>query len=313
MAVTTMSAESGTTTEPAGPGGPPEGLTPVTAGNLVFVSDRGGEPAIYLTNVGTGTLKRLTTEPGNYRDPAYSPDGEKIAFARAGAGGGKYDIYVMEAGGGGATQVISGPGQDYNPAWSPDGRRIVYACEGDDPDICVADADGSGAEVITGDETVDYDPAWSPDGERIAYSTVDHIYTMTPDGGDRTRITVDSPGVERYDPEWSPTGVKVAYASNKTGRFQIHVNGATGANYGKLTGGEVDNVGPAYSPDGARIAFSSEADGGGELYVIGYDGHGLRNVAPGPGSVERQPDRQPAPASSTDEERARTIASSDGL
>ena len=64
---------------------------------------------------------RLTTNPAEDREPAWSPDGTKIAFFRAASG-----IYVMDADGTGVTLVTPTPGRIGLPAWSPDGTKIAF-------------------------------------------------------------------------------------------------------------------------------------------------------------------------------------------
>src|SRR6478609_4815846 len=62
--------------------------------------------------------------PGKDLDPAFSPDGSKIAFDSTRTGGG--DIYVMNADGSGAVRLTTASTEDSQPAWSPDGNRIAF-------------------------------------------------------------------------------------------------------------------------------------------------------------------------------------------
>ena len=58
-------------------------------------------------------------------DPAWSPDGRKIAFVGMGDDG-NTDVYVVGADGLGQQRLTRHPGVDGNPAWSPDGRKIAF-------------------------------------------------------------------------------------------------------------------------------------------------------------------------------------------
>src|SRR5436190_974671 len=71
---------------------------------------------------GTG-LARLTNSPGSDGEPAWSPDGTKIAFDFH---DGHFGIYVMNADGSGLTRLASNPTDDRVPAWSPDGGKIAF-------------------------------------------------------------------------------------------------------------------------------------------------------------------------------------------
>ena len=58
------------------------------------------------------------------RNPAWSPDGSRIAFSSNRDG--DSEIYVMNADGSGVTPLTDNSDQDYSPAWSPDGSRIAF-------------------------------------------------------------------------------------------------------------------------------------------------------------------------------------------
>src|SRR5437667_12516153 len=67
---------------------------------------------------------QLTSDPAADFDPAFSPDGSKIAFVSKRDG--NYEIYVMEADGTNPRRLTNDPGFDTNPAWSPDGSQIAF-------------------------------------------------------------------------------------------------------------------------------------------------------------------------------------------
>ena len=74
-------------------------------------------------------VARLTDSEATDADPAWSPDGRRIAFASDRDGGS--NIYVMNADGSGVARLTDSSAGDYGPAWSPDGRRIAFASERD--------------------------------------------------------------------------------------------------------------------------------------------------------------------------------------
>ena len=108
-------------------------------------------------------------------DPAWSPDGERIAFTwQAGDGVRSRRIYLMDADGGNKRRLTGNDWLEETPAWSPDGTRVAFivtrAHEGSDLqdlDIYVIGVDGTGQVRLTDTPGVDAFPKWSPDGERI--------------------------------------------------------------------------------------------------------------------------------------------------
>ena len=120
-------------------------------------------------------------------EPAWSPDGKRIAFASRRDG--RSHIYVMEADGTGTKKLTSGKHTDETPSWSPDGRSIVFSR---DTTLFMMTPTGGDLRRVTsalgGEER---EPAWSPDGKWIAFVrrqpgfTTREIWRMRPDGTGR--------------------------------------------------------------------------------------------------------------------------------
>jgi TolB protein len=118
-----------------------------------------------------GGLTNLTNDADWDVSPAWSPDGEQIAFASDRDG--NWEIYVLDVGGGGATRLTNEPAEDAHPTWAPHGNRIAFASTRAEPDpggcsancnheIYVMRADGSRLTRLTDDPAHDWDPAWTP-------------------------------------------------------------------------------------------------------------------------------------------------------
>jgi len=91
---------------------------------IAFVARVGRDRDIYLLNVGSGDVKRLTTAPLPEHQPAWSPTGRRIAYTRNSPEG--TDIIVVLANGGDAVNTTQGSGVNEYPAWTPDGRIVFY-------------------------------------------------------------------------------------------------------------------------------------------------------------------------------------------
>jgi Tol biopolymer transport system component len=111
-----------------------------------------------------GTLMRRLTARSDGEEPAWSPDGEKIAFV-SNVGTENAEIYAMNADGSGWKRLTDIPGGDHwPPTWSPDGTRIAFTSEGTEEHsrIFVMNSDGSGLTKLTDDPANDAFPAWRP-------------------------------------------------------------------------------------------------------------------------------------------------------
>lgn len=191
----TLLVEDGT--GPTSPSWSPDGTRIVFETGLGQESTGSGDRDIYVVEVATGGLTRLTTDPARDEYPAVSPDGSRIAFTRQSQG--DADIYVMGADGSDVTQLTSGEGIDLRPAWSPDGTKIVFERDGG---IHVMNADGSGLSRLSEGPAEDRDSVWAPDGTVIGFVRDGDIYTMDPAGTTLTRITDDRAGYSRL--AWQP-------------------------------------------------------------------------------------------------------------
>lgn len=135
---------------------------------------------------------RLTDDNCLNRDPVYSPDGAKIAFAKTCANVIFSGIYTMNTDGSNPFQLTSGF-VDSAPSWKPDGSQLVFVR---DNDFWLVNSSGTGVTQLTFDlQFPYYSPVYSPDGTKIAFSRVpsateyQEIYTLNPFTGEQIRLT----------------------------------------------------------------------------------------------------------------------------
>jgi dipeptidyl aminopeptidase/acylaminoacyl peptidase len=277
----------------------------------VFQSTRDGNSELYVMNADGSGQSRLTNDPATDRDPAWSPDGTKIAFSsnresflcdtgdpychpRA-----TYRIFTMNADGSGVTRITvthpadgNSDGSDhFQPDWSPSGDRLAYeSAEIDYFEEFWANSivtTGTGGHVLIRAFQGTYPQggvAWSPDGRYIAWMYDDALYVMSASAGGY--------------------GEQIAYCCNKYPNWQpIPINsyprprGATPMYlsfvpvYNTCTAPNSQHGAPLSSPSCAPPVQSS-----GELTLGTADANGKATNSTGFAVLTVQPDNTATPA-----------------
>lgn len=244
-------------------------------GTIVFASDREGSEALYVMELESSEVRRLTSDSTSR--PSLSPDRSRVAFLSLSPDQENIgSIYTIGLDGSGLTRVTDVlPAWIQGSAWSPDGSRIAFVSYPHGHfDVYTVATDGSELSRITVHDSADVNPAWSPDSEHILFESTrdgnDELYVIGSDGTDPRRLTND-PGSEGLS-SWSPDGSRIAFESTRDGDYEIYTMDADGGNVVRLTDNEAVDGGPVWSPNGQRILFHSDRDGNFEIYVMNADG-----------------------------------------
>ena len=216
-------------------------------------------------------------------DPAFSPDGQWVAFARTvHPGARKTELYVAAAGGGEPRRIPNVNGTILGLCWAADGREIIYSMG----HVGWAEEDLWRVPVAGGlprriGETGEYGrfPSIARSGRRMAFTRqfVDtNIWQLelTGAGGSVPRAVkwISSTRSEAA-PAFSPDGNRIAFNSNRSGITQVWTCNRDGSNPSQLT--NVPEPGAslgAWSPDGAYLAYDSPLRGHTDVYIIPSQG-----------------------------------------
>ncbi|MBV9699029.1 MAG: S9 family peptidase [Candidatus Eremiobacteraeota bacterium] len=239
----------------------------VVVSRVVWDEDRYANDLV-LVDPATHQTQTLLADRKGLADPAFSPDGARLAFladAKIGDDSAT-ELFVMPGEGGAAQQLTHVKSGVDRFAWRPDGKAIVYAAEDETPQRTGADRFRDSFIFTT-----------EPIVARRADAPV-HLFLLPLDGSPATQLTFGAESLcDGSTLSWSPSGTTLAYALcrdaiyNDQDYSRIVLLDVAGRRFHALTGRSMWESNPLFSPDGAHVAYTYSTGDGQvnltELYV----------------------------------------------
>jgi len=241
-------------------------------------TDRSYNPRITLISLDDLSVRPLTSSiaPEYDYQPAFSPDGSRVAFERGSVGGLSKDLFVIPVSGGEPRRLTFDNSWGGSPAWTKDGADIVFSSNRGGPmTLWRVSATGGPPRPIAGVSAMAYAPSLSRKGNLLAYehdTFTTGIWRISLKDkthlSDRATRLISARGMINTRPSFSPDGKKVVFESDRMGFSDIWYCDSDGSNCVQLTSLHGTAGTARWSPDGHRIAFEFQSQHYYDVYVL---------------------------------------------
>ena len=204
----------------------------------------------------------IFTSPHPIISPAWSPEGDKVAYVSFESG--RSAIYFQELATGQREQVLNMKGSTSAPSFSPDGKQLAFVhSKLGNPDIYVLDLTTRNIERFTNHYAIDTEPQWMPDGKNLVFTSSraggPQIYKLNVATKSVTRMTFQ--GHYNARPRVTDDGKKLVYVHQRGKRFHIASQDIRSGRVQVLTNDTDLDESPSVAPNGSMVGYAtSEAD-----------------------------------------------------
>ena len=252
---------------------------------ICFSSNRadGRYYQLYMMNSDGNNIEKLTDSKAFDRDPHFSYDGTKVAFASNRTG--TYQIYILDLDTLAVKCLTQGEHDKTNPFWSPDDNRILFTIhKNGHSQLGVLNVVTQKIYNLTNFPGNNYGYGFSPDGTKISFeSTMNNrneifvldirLQTLT------SLITIDKL-TYMGDPVFSPDGSNIIFSSNSYNQKtrQLYLYNFEHQQYFRITYDPWDKDDPIFSPDGTMIAYVACWENAWNIFVMDLAGKHTQNI-----------------------------------
>jgi dipeptidyl aminopeptidase/acylaminoacyl peptidase len=232
----------------------PDGKEAVAVVTRIVWNDDKRTNDLVSVNLATGAQETIAADREDLSDPAFSPDGSRVAFLAKETGkDAQTQLFVVPASGGSAQQVTHVKSGVDQFAWRPDGNAFAYASSDSDPARTGADRYRD-SFIFTTEPIVARE-----------FPNPSHVYVVSLSDGTTTQLTTGSQSIATGEAQstlsWSPDGQSIAFTLvpnailNDESYSKIAVVDVATKALRALTGATAWEGDPLFSPDGLHIAY----------------------------------------------------------
>lgn len=256
-------------------------------GGIAFVSERDGDPEIFLLDLATGDQHQVTRNTVLDGNPDWSADGTLLAFDSAATGSGQH-IFVVNADGSNQEEITRGIRVDTTPLWSAlENVLIFHSSEAGRSFIRTIDLEGNEETLVQIPSGDNHLHDWSPDAMEVTYFGFSPAGTLEMLRLDiatdvRTPLTRNNGSVQfaTYSQDRSQIVFTQFVTSTQRAIFIADNDPActliTDCNTRRVTNDEFSYATPRFSPDGTMILASSNENGNLDLVLLDLEGNVLQ-------------------------------------